>query len=158
MYDNSTLQEKSLTNLSCTVNGDNEAKDFAQLLDEHPQVKGLFIYIVKITNISDAGAKALAHVLNHNSTLKRLDMSNNKISDAGTVALAQALYCNSTLMWLELDGNDGIGEEGTHQLVQALTVNKSIARVYGLVLPKKCEEYATQCEQYNKVRVRIQFR
>ena len=106
--------------------------------------------------IGDAGAVALAQALHHNSTLKWLDLSNNVITDAGAVALAQALYYESTLLGLYLSGNDAIGKEGTHQLVQALTVNASITTC-GLGLPSKCEEYATQCTQYNTVKNRIKF-
>ena len=83
-------------------------------------------------------------------------MSNNSISDAGAVALAQALHHTSTLWWLDLSGNDAIGEEGTCQLVQSLTVNTSII-THGLSLPKKCTEYATQCREYDTVKHRIQL-
>ena len=105
-------------------------------------------------NISDAGATALAQALHHNSTLKELYLYNNNISDAGATNLAQALHHNSTLKKLNLIGNDGIGEEGTRQLVQALTVNTSINTLY---LPKRCEEYASQCMEYNAVKTRIVF-
>ena len=112
-------------------------------------------------SISDAGAVALAQALHHNSTLKVLDLSNNSISDAGAVAIAQALHHNPTLERLDLSDNDAIGKEGTHQLVQALTVNTSITKailnVYGLSLPWRCGEYATQCTQYNAVKDRITF-
>ena len=112
-------------------------------------------------NISDAGAVALAQALHHNSTLKKLKLFNNNISDAGAVALAQTLHHNSTLERLNLYGNDAIGKEGTHQLVQALTVSTSITKVTpyvgGLVLPRRCKEYATQCTQYNTVKDRINF-
>ena len=107
-------------------------------------------------SISDAGVVALAQALHHHSTLERLDLSSNNISDAGAVALAQALHHNSTLKVLDLYDNDAIGKEGTHQLVQALTVNTSITK-YGLILPRKCKEYATQCTQYNTVKDRIIF-
>ena len=103
-------------------------------------------------NISDVGATALAQALHHNSTLKKLSLSNNNISDVGATALAQALHHNSTLEKLTLYSNDGIGEEGTRQLVQALTVNTSINSLW---LPKRCEEYASQCMEYNAV---IEFR
>ena len=55
------------------------------------------------------------------------------------LTLAQALHHNSTLWELYLNGNDAIGEEGTCQLVQALTVNTSISNkfVSGLKFPKK---------------------
>ena len=102
---------------------------------------------------------ALAQLLHQNSTLKELTLSNNGISDAGAVALAQALHHNSTLQGLDLSGND-IGKEGTHQLVQALTVNTSTttSNIFsGLILPRRCEEHATQCTQYNTVKDRIEF-
>ena len=110
-------------------------------------------------SISDAGAVALAQALHHNSTLEWLDLSNNGISDAGAVALAQALHRKSTLGMLDLTGNDGIGEEGTCQLVVALTVNSSIGSSVwgGLALPRRCEEYATQCPQYHTVKDKIIF-
>ena len=186
LHHNSTLQEKSLK-LSVTVDGDNEAKDYAKLLVEYPYMVDNINwgcqeeYINNISdtgavalaqalrdnstllwldlsnnNISDGGAVALAQALHHNSTLNGLDLSNNNISDAGAVALAQALHHNSTLELLNLYGNDAIGKEGTHQLLQALTVNTSIE---SLILPRRCEEYATQCTQYtcNAVRFRILF-
>ena len=70
--------------------------------------------------------------------------------------IAQALHYNSTLKELNLSGNNAIGKEGTHQLVQALTVNTSITK-YGLTLPSRCKLYATQCTQYNTVKDRIIF-
>ena len=247
IHDNSTLQEKSLRDLICTVNGDDEVKDLAQLLVEYPQVEGtlregmyddgiIFSQIsdagavavaqafhhnstlrrLNLSNnsisdagavaiaqalhhnstleglylsnnsISDAGAVALAQALHHNSTLGGLNLSNNSISDAGAVALAQALHHNSTLKWLvlfnnsisnagvvalaqalhhnstlkglDLSDNDGIGEGGTHQLVQALTVNTSIREWCRLYLPRRCEEYATQCMQYDTVKNRMHFK
>ena len=221
LHHNSTLQEKSLEKLIVTVDGDNEAKDYAQLLVEYPYMVDIINYDIQEgcihnisdvgavalaqplhhystlkwldlskNNISDDGAVALAQALHHNSTLKRLDLSNNNISDGGAVALAQALHHNSTLKWLDLSnnnisgggavalaqalhhnstlkrlnlsGNDAIGEEGTHQLVQALTVNTSITKetlcdVGGLILPRRCKEYATQYTQYNTVKDRIRF-
>ena len=46
-----------------------------------------------------------------------------------------------------------IGEEGTRQLVQALTVNTSIK----LWLPRRCKEYASQRMKYDAVKTRISF-
>ena len=120
-------------------------------------IKSLYL---RSNNISDGGAVALAQALHQNSTLKCLNLSNNSISDSGAVALAQALHHNSTLERLYLYDNDAIGKQGTHQLVQALTVNTSITTSYGsgnLTLLRRCEEYATQCTQYNTVKDRITF-
>ena len=75
-------------------------------------------------------------------------LSNNNISDIGAVALAQALHHNSTLRQLNLSGNNGIGEEGTHQLVMAVTVNRSDTRQCDVVLPKRCEAYVRHSEQW----------
>ena len=36
IHDNSTLQEKSLKKLKCTVNSDNDAENLVELLDEYP--------------------------------------------------------------------------------------------------------------------------
>ena len=105
-------------------------------------------------SISDAGAAALAQALHYNSTLKELYLSNNCISDAGATALAQALQCNFTLERLDLDGNDGIGEEGTHQLVKGLALNKSINYLW---FPKSCKEYVSQCMEYDKVKNKIGY-
>ena len=87
MYDKSTLREKSLEVFGCRANSDDEAKDLAQLLVEYPRnvvfANHNAIMITQI--ISDAGAVALAQALHHNSTLEKLDLSNNSIGDAGAV-------------------------------------------------------------------------
>ena len=154
LHHNSTLWRLDLSNNSIIDAG---AVALAQALHHNSTLKELPL---SNNSISDAGAVALAQALHHNSTLWRLDLSNNSITDAGAVALAQALHHNSTLSVLDLTGNDGIGEEGTCQLVVALTVNPSIGRSVwgGLALPRKCEEYATQCPQYHTVKHKIKFK
>ena len=90
---------------------------------------------------------------------------NSSISDAGAIALAQALHHNSTLKKLDLSDNDGIGEDGTHQLVQSLKFNSMTCNYYdydlhvfgGLELPKRCEQYAIQCTNYHTVEEKLQF-
>ena len=184
LYHNSTLKNLYLSNNNISDAG---AVALAQALHHNSTLDWLYL---SNNNISDAGAVALAQSLHHNSTLKELDLSNNNISDAGAVALAQALHHNSTLDWLYLSnnnisdagavalaqalhhnstlrrlhlyGNGAIGKEGTHQLVQALTVNTSITKATpyggdGLILPRRCEEYATQCTQYNTVKDRVKY-
>ena len=157
LHHNTTLERLYLSNNNISDAG---AVALAQALHHNSTLDSLDL---SKNNISDGGAVALAQALHLNSTLKRLYLSNNNISDGGAVALAQALHHNSTLELLFLPCNDAIGKEGTHQLVQALTVNTSItkATLYGdaggLILPSRCEEYATQCTQYNTVKDRIQF-
>ena len=136
--------------LSNNVISDGGASALAQALHYN-----FFLGLLDLSNngIGDAGAVDIGQALHLNSTLKGLGLSNNSIGDAGAVVLAQALHHKSTLDWLDLSGNDGVGQEGTQQLVQALTVNRSIV----LTLPRQCEEYTTQCEQYQTVKNRIQF-
>ena len=122
-------------NLSSNNISDAVATDLAQALQHNSTLEKLNL---SNNNISDVGATDLAQALQHNSTLKRLDLSNNNISDVGATDLAQALHHNTTLERLDLHYNDGIGEEGTRQLVQALTVNTSIKLLW---LPKRYEEY-----------------
>ena len=123
-------------------------------------------------SISDSGAIALAQALHHHSTLKWLGLSNNSIGDSGSGALAKPLHRN--IMKLDLSGNGAISAVGTHQLVQALTAYTKFSsrlvhsfipslrtfsdvHVPGLVLPRRCEEYATQCPQYSQVKDSIRF-
>ena len=182
----SSLQEKKLEKLLLhSIESDDEVTKLNQMFHDHPDMLHCIdwesnfwtahddekarVYAIAIhhnltkiketqtlyfNNISDAGATALAQALHHNSTLKTLILSHNNISDVGATDLAQALHHNSTLEMLHLYDNDGIGEEGTRQLVQALTVNTSINRMW---LPKRCKEYASQCVEYNVVKIRIIF-
>ena len=132
IYHNSTLQEKSLEDLRCTVDGDHEAENFAQLLVDYPDMVNSMEKCAHggasggaFTNISDAGAVALAQALHHNSTLRELDLSNNSISDAGAVALAQAFHHNSTLKELDLS-NSSISDAGAVALARALHHNSTL--------------------------------
>ena len=158
MHHSSSLQERELEGLTCTVDGDDEATYCVQLLHHYPHMVDWLDWGdgdgIQWSHISDRGAEAIATALHHNSTLEVLDLSNSRISDAGSTALAQALHHNSTLRWLYLSGNDVMSAVGTCQLVQALTVNTTVH----LTLPRRCGEYATQCPQYSQVKDRIGFR
>ena len=158
IHHSSSLQERKLKYLICTVDGDDEATDCAQLLHHYPHVVDWLDWDdmdspLHMSHITDKGAETIATALHHNSTLMELNLSNNSISNAGSTALAQALHHNSTLEVLDLSGNDAMSAEGTRQLVQALTVTTTVI----LVLPRRCEEYATQCPQYSRVKHRIMF-
>ena len=71
-------------------------------------------------NITDVGAASIAKGLSPTSHLRRLNLSNNYITDDGAMALAQAFCHTAELKVLNLSANNGIGEEGTNHLVQAL--------------------------------------
>ena len=152
-HHNSILQTKNVEGAILTVDGDNEAKDLAQLHVEYPE---LVKHVVDVTNksisdagaiplaralhrnstltelsnsrIRDSGAVALAQALHHNSTPTELNLSKNSISDAGAVALAQGLHHNSTLTRLDLS-NNGICDAGAVALAQALHHNSTLTRL-----------------------------
>ena len=158
IHHSSSLQERELEDLTCTVDGDDEAAYCVQLLHHYPHMVDWLWWEegdgIQWSHISDRGAEAIATALHHNSSLRQLNLSNSRISNAGSTALAQALHHNSTLEELYLSGNDDMSAEGTRELVQALTVNTT---VWQLVLPRRCKEYATQCPQYSQVKDRIRF-
>lgn len=81
-------------------------------------MKALFKILGSVTSldlrhnyIGNAGAEALAEVLQYNTTLTHLDLRDNQISDRGAAALATAIIDNTTLTDLDLWANN-IGDDG----------------------------------------------
>ena len=155
LHHNSTLRELDLSNNSVCDAG---ATAVAQALHHNSTLQQLGL---SNNSLSDAGATAVAQALHHTSTLWKLDLSNNSIGDAGATALAQGFHRVSRLGGLNLSGNDAIHKEGTCELVHALTVTTYPewwwTQCGGLVLPKRCEEFATQCPEYVQVKTRVKF-
>ena len=153
LHHNSTLQKLDLSNNSVSDAG---VTAVAQALHHNSTLR---ILDLSNNSVSDAGVTAIAQALQHNSTLGKLDLSNNSIGDAGATALAQALHHVSCLGDLSLSGNDTIHKEGTCELVRALTTcGEGWWTQWGdLVLPKRCEEFAKQCPEYDKVKTRVKF-
>ena len=132
IHHNSILQTKNVQDFDLTVNGDNEAKDLAQLQLEYPdlmnKIRPYTTIVCPNNSISDAGAEALTQALHHNFTLTSLYLSNNSISDDGAVALAQALHHNFTLTSLNLS-NNSISDDGAVALAQALDHNSTLTQL-----------------------------
>ena len=77
-------------------------------------------------NISDAGAKDLAQMLEHNTTLEVLDLSGNvSISAPGIKSLAKVLETNTTLVSLNLSGTN-IKQQACEALGRMLKVNTTL--------------------------------
>ena len=79
--------------------------------------------------IGDSGAAALAKAVEVNSTLAELYLLSNKIGDSGAAALAKAVEINSTLAVLSLSSN-GIGESGAAALAKAVEINSTLTLLY----------------------------
>ncbi len=71
------------------------------------------------SNLGDDGAKALAEVLQHCSSLQMLDLRWNSIGEDGAKALAEGLQHCSSLQALILRGNS-IGDDGAKALAEGL--------------------------------------
>ena len=92
----------------------------AAIIAESLHNQTLSVLNVSSNNITDVGVATIAKGLSPTSKLRRLNLSNNYITDDGAMALAQAFCHTAELKVLNVSANNGIGEEGTNQLVQAL--------------------------------------
>ena len=73
--------------------------------------------------------KAIGEALKENTSLTRINLSNNKIGDEGGKAIGVALKVNTTLTWIDLRGNK-IGDEAGKAIIEALKVNTSCEIYY----------------------------
>ena len=110
---------KGLKVLDCSYNdtaGSEWTVELANALAKNQQID-----ILRATNtcLDDAGASALACMLECNTSLKELWVSGNEITSKGATALARALNTNTTLLALTVDDNP-IDDDGATALAQAL--------------------------------------
>ena len=131
----------------------------AQAIVSNMSLKKLFL---SSNNVGDPGTVGLAQALHPNNGLEELYLNDNKISDQGVQALAEVLYSNFTLKHLVLTHYPWVSWSGVNFLIQALTVNTSVANdkdrnLVGLVLDERCKGYALNCSQYESVKHKIIF-
>jgi Ran GTPase-activating protein (RanGAP) involved in mRNA processing and transport len=81
---------------------------------------------IKFVNsyIGDIGGKALADLLNGNTTITELILSYNQIGNDGAIALAKALINNNTLNTLDL-GQNNINQDGVKEFIKILKTKKN---------------------------------
>ena len=80
-------------------------------------------------NINSDGACWLANALCTNDTLQKLLLWKNSIQVEGAVAFAKMLHKNKSLKQLSLQDNS-IGEEGTKKLIDSLTCNTTLVKLW----------------------------
>ena len=80
------------------------------------------------TKIGSVGAEALAKAIGLNIALKKLDLSKNYVCYIGAKALAEVLNCNTILEELDLSCNE-IGSVGTEALAQAVVSNTALKKL-----------------------------
>ena len=147
---NTVLEE---LDLSWNKIGSVGTEALAQVIGSNSALKELDL---SVNDGGDVGAIALAQALHSNSSLKVLKLPCNCIGDSGAKTFAEALHHNSTITHLDLCGNEDIGEEGVHHLIQALTVNDSISE-NGLTLDEKGSECMLNCLGYINVKKKIHW-
>ena len=102
--------------------GDKATERLAQALGGNTHVTTLRLG----NKIGDAGAKALAQMLEHNTTLEVLDLSGNvSISAHGIKSLAKVLETNTTLTSLNLSGTN-VKQQACEALGRMLKVNTTL--------------------------------
>lgn len=102
--------------------GDKATERLAQALYANTHVTTLRLG----NKIGDAGAKALAQMLEHNTTLEVLDLSGNvSISAHGIKSLTKVLETNTTLASLNLSGTN-IKQQACEALGRMLKVNTTL--------------------------------
>ena len=93
---------------------------------------GLFLEVQQADlhgeGIVDAAAPVLAAVLETNTTLTNLELSDNNLGPAGAESLATALKTNTALTNLELSGNN-LGPAGAESLATALKTNTALTNL-----------------------------
>ena len=105
-----------------------------QLLTNNKSIQGLVIWK---NSISDRGVADICKVLEHNSTITLLKLSNNPlITSASTQALSHLILNNSTLSELNLS-RTSLSSESLLLLHQSLSANKNMKR---LILDKRHKE------------------
>ena len=80
---------------------------------------------VRIAQLSDAGAMAVAEAIKHTTRLRLLDLRGNIIGAEGGKAIGEALHHNTSITKLNLSWND-IGAEGAQAIAETLHHNTSI--------------------------------
>lgn len=79
-------------------------------------------------HLSDQAAKAIAHFLTTNKTIKRCYLPGTNIGNEGFLAIAKALESNSTLTILDLNGHNA-DCIGLRYLLEMLKINTTLQQI-----------------------------
>ena len=113
--------------LGCNSIDDDGIKDLADSIKVNPQTKITTLELMG-NLISDEGTKALAEMLNANTTITMLFLNGNIVRDDGAKALAEMLKKNTIISEIYLCKNP-IGNEGVIALAEMLMTNTTITKL-----------------------------
>ncbi len=80
--------------------------------------------------IDDEGMVSLTKALTQSSRLKELQLQRNIFTHEGAVDLAKVIQGNRSLETISLLGCDAVGKIGTIRLLQSLTTNQTVQKLF----------------------------
>ncbi len=90
--------------------------------------------------IDDEGMVSLTKAVTQSSRLKELQLQRNIFTHKGAIDLAKVIQGNRSLESISLLGCDTVGEAGTIRLLQSLTTNQTVQKLF---LPDAFQHAAT---------------
>ena len=148
LHDTASLRQ---LNFSGNPIGTKGALTLAKVIHDNKSLEDIRVCTCKID--SD-GACHLTQAMHGNTTVRKLDLSNNPIGHKGAFGLAEMLHTNTSLHRVDLYNCELLGDEGTHKLIEAMTVNSTL---HTLRLPREYEDYAKLVPGFSEVTTRVTF-
>ena len=116
----------------CIVNslilcGDHGIEDYVNEIKEGLQMNTILISLT-LCNVTNNGAITIAEAIQMNTTLQKLNISNNSISDDGAAAISDGLKNNNSLQELNISRNE-ITNEGAQYIAEAIQVNTTLEKI-----------------------------
>uniref|UniRef100_A0A7S3PEE6 Roc domain-containing protein n=1 Tax=Aplanochytrium stocchinoi TaxID=215587 RepID=A0A7S3PEE6_9STRA len=123
------FQKLRLWNSSFTTGGENENVDLvvSKLAERLKKTKTLEALSLNGNNLGEH-VLTLAKALEKNTSLRFLEVRNNKISDNGAKAIANSLKTCNNLIFLNLSGNE-ISNDGVFEIGQSLEYNSTLTKL-----------------------------
>ena len=112
---------------SLTLCGGHGIQDYVNEVNKGLQMNTKLISLT-LCNIGNNGAITLAEAIQVNTTLQKINISNNSISDDGAAAISNSLKVNSSLQELNISRNK-ITSEGTKYIAEAIQVNTILEKL-----------------------------
>ena len=109
---------------SLTLCGDHGIEDYINEIKEGLQMNTILISLT-LCNVTNNGAITIAEAIQVNTTLQKLNISNNSISDDGAAAIIYSLQFNNSLQELKMSRNK-ITSEGVKKISEVIQVNTTL--------------------------------
>ena len=114
---------------SLTLCGDHGIEDYANEIKEGLQMNTKLISLT-LCNIGNNGAITLAEAIQVNSTLQKINISNNSISDDGAAAISNSIKFNTLNSLQELNiSHNNITNDGIKVLAEVIEINSTLQNI-----------------------------